>query len=67
MFSFKFDKIDGFIKDYDRIMYLVKFGSEKYDFIYNRIRYLLSAKVVLHMLFLITMPKSKYVYTILYL
>ena len=39
-----FSKIDGFIKDYDGIRYLVLFGSEKYDSIYNRIRYLISVK-----------------------
>ena len=34
----RLDKIDGFI------MELALFESEKYDFIYNRIRYLISAK-----------------------
>ena len=38
------DKIDGFIRDYDGTRYLVLFGSEKYDSIYNRIRYLGSVK-----------------------
>ena len=33
-----FDKIDVFIRVYDGTIYLVLFGSEKYDFIYNRIR-----------------------------
>ena len=36
-----FDKIDVFITVYDGTIYLVLFGSEKYDFIYNRIRYLI--------------------------
>ena len=36
----RFDKIDGFIRVYDRTRYLVLFGSEKYDSMYNRIRYL---------------------------
>ena len=40
----RFDKIDGFIKVYDGSRYLVLFGSEKYDFIYNRIRYVISVK-----------------------
>ena len=39
---FRFDKVDGFIKAYDRTRYLVLFGLEKYDAIYNRIRYLIS-------------------------
>ena len=33
----RFDKIDGFIKVYDGTRYLVLFGSEKYDSIYNRL------------------------------
>ena len=36
----RFDKIDGFIRVYDRTRHLVLFLREKYDFIYNRIRYL---------------------------
>ena len=39
-----FDKIDRFIRVYDGTRYLVLFGSEKYDSIYNRIRYLISLK-----------------------
>ena len=37
-----FEKIDGFIRVYDGTRYLVLLGSEKYDSIYNRIRYLIS-------------------------
>ena len=40
----RLDKIDGFIRVYDGTRYLVLFGSEKYDFIYKRIRYLISVK-----------------------
>ena len=40
----RFDKIYGFIRDYDGTRYLVLFGSEKYDSTYNRIRYLLNMK-----------------------
>ena len=39
-----FDKIDGFIRIYDRTRYLVLFGPEKFDAIFNRIRYLKSSK-----------------------
>ena len=38
------DKIDGFIRVYDRTRYLVLFEAEKYDFIYNWIRYLIGVK-----------------------
>ena len=38
------DKIDVFIRVYDGTGYLVLFGSEKYDSIYDRIRYLTSVK-----------------------
>ena len=37
----RFDKIDGFIRVYGRTRYLELFGSEKYDSIYNKIRYLI--------------------------
>ena len=40
----RFDKINGFIRTYDGIRYLVLFGPEKYDAIYNRVRYLISLK-----------------------
>ena len=40
----RFDKIDWFIRVYYGIKYLVLFGSEKNDSIYNRIRYLTSVK-----------------------
>ena len=41
----RFDKIDGFIiRVYDGTRYLVLFGGEKYDFIYNRIRYFIEVK-----------------------
>ena len=54
-----FNKIDEFIRVYDETRYFVLFGSETYDSIYNRIRYLISEKVVLHTLFLIIMQKTK--------
>ena len=40
----RFDKIDGFIKTYDESKYLVLLGPEKYDAIYDRIRYLIGLK-----------------------
>ena len=40
----RFDKIDGFIRIYDGTRYLTLFGSEKYDAICDRIRYLISLK-----------------------
>ena len=39
-----FNKIDGFIRVYDRTRYLVLLGSKKYDYIYNKIRYFMSVK-----------------------
>ena len=32
-----FEKVDGLIRDYDGTKYLVLFGLEKYDAIYERI------------------------------
>ena len=40
----RFYKIDEFIRTYDGTRYLTLFDSEKYDAIYNRIRYLISLK-----------------------
>ena len=40
----RFFKIDGIIRIYDRTRYLKLFGSEKYEAIYNKIRYLISQK-----------------------
>ena len=39
-----FEKIDGFVKIYDRIRYLALFASERYNVIYNRIKQLISEK-----------------------
>ena len=41
----RFDKINGFIRIYDGTRYLTLFDSEKYDSIYDRIRYLIILKV----------------------
>ena len=41
----RFNKVDGFIIVYDGTRYLVLFGPEKSDVIYNRIRYLKSKKI----------------------
>ena len=40
----RFEKKDGFSRVYDGARYFVLFGSEKYDFIYNRIRYLMEGR-----------------------
>ena len=40
----RFYKIYGFIRIYDGTRYSVLFGSEKYDYTCNRIRYLISVK-----------------------
>ena len=40
----RFDKIYGFSRIYDGTRYLTLFSSEKYDAIYDRIRYLISLK-----------------------
>ena len=39
-----FDKVDGFIRDYDLSKYLVLSTLEKHNAIYDRIRYLLGLK-----------------------
>ena len=44
-FRIRFDQIGGFIRIYYGTRYLKLFDSEKYDAIYDRIRYLISLKV----------------------
>ena len=39
-----FDKVDKFIRHYDRTKYLILIGLGKYDAIYDRIRYLIVLK-----------------------
>ena len=38
------DKVDRFIRVYDGTKYLVLFGGEKYDFVYNKIICLIGVK-----------------------
>ena len=40
----RLDKVDRFIRVYNGSRYFLLFGPEKYDAIYNRIRYLVSQK-----------------------
>ena len=54
-----FVKIDGYIRVYNGTRYLVLFGNEKYDFIYNRIRCLLGLKSGITYVIFIIMQKSK--------
>ena len=62
----RFDKIDRFIRVYNGTRYLVLISPEKYDAIYKNIRYCASQKkVVLYMLFLIIIKKSKLIHMIL--
>ena len=46
-------KIDGFIKIYVGIRYLALLASENFNAIYDRIIYLISTKVVLHIALII--------------
>ena len=40
----RFNKIDEFIRIYDGTRYVVLFVPEKYDSVYNRIKYLIRQK-----------------------
>ena len=55
-----FNKIDGFIKIYDGTKHLVLFGPEKYDAIYDRIRYLISLKSGITYIFSYSFVKIKF-------
>ena len=65
--NIRFDEIDGCIKICDGIRYLVLIGSGLYDATYNRIRYLISKKVVLQIVLIITLQGSDLIHIILYL
>ena len=66
-FHVRFDKIDGFIRIYDETRYLTLFGSEKFDAIYSRIRYLISRNCGITYIFFTISQKSKLILMILYL
>ena len=55
----RFNKIDGFIRIYDGSKYLVLLGPEKYNAIYDRIRYLISLKSSIIYIFLTILQRSK--------
>ena len=61
----RFDKIDGFIRIHDRIRYLTLFGSEKYDAIYDRIRYLISLRSGISYIFSLFLKKQSLILRIL--
>ena len=64
--AYYFDEIDGFIKIYDGIRYLVLFTS-CYDKICDTIKYLISEKVVLQIVLIIILQESELIDIILYL
>ena len=63
----RFDKIDGFIRIYDGNTYLTLFGSEIYEYIYDRIRYIISLKSGVTNVFSHYHAKSMLILMILYL
>ena len=60
----RFNKIDGFIRIYDGTRYLILFGPEKYDAIYEKVRFLTGQKTGTTYVFLIIMQKSKWIYIV---
>ena len=63
----RFDEIDGFIKVYNGIRYLVLLGHLWYDKIYDRIRYRASKKGGITIVLLIILQESEFIHIILYL
>ena len=57
--SIMFDKINRFIRAYDEAKNLVLFGSQKYDAIFERIKYLMNLKSGNQFFFLIITQKVK--------
>ena len=60
----RFNKIGGLIRIFDGTKYLTLFGSENYDAIYDRIRYLISLKSGITYIFSI-LQKSRLILMIL--
>ena len=56
-----FDKLDGFIRVHSGTKYLVLFGLEKYNPIFDRIRYLIRITSRINRCFLIIMQKSNFI------
>ena len=67
--NIRFDKVNGFIRVYDGARYLVLFRPEKYDLIYNKIRYVIRQKscITYVFFFFIIMQKSLLIHMIIYL
>ena len=64
----RFDKIDGFIRVRgDEFRYLVLFDYGVFDKICDKIKYLISEKVVLQIVLIITLEKSELIHIIFYL
>ena len=61
------DKIDGFIRIYDGIRYLVIIGHSWFDERCDSIKYLISEKGVLRIVLIIILQKSKLIHIVLYL
>ena len=66
-FRISFGKTYGFIKMYDVTRYLILFGSERYDAIYDRIRDLISKKGGITDSIIIILGESELTHIILYL
>ena len=66
-FHIRFDEIDGFIKNYGGIRYLVLFGGGFYEEIFYRIKYFILKNVVLPIVLIIYLQESELIHIILYL
>ena len=68
----RFDKIDGFIKTYNGInvyylMFIILLDYGWFDTICDKIKYLISEKVVLQIVLIKVLQKSELIHMILYL
>lgn len=51
MFWIRIDKLNGFIRIYERTRHVTSFDSENYNAIYNRLRYPISRKISIAYIF----------------
>ena len=61
----RFNKVNGFVRVYDGTKYLMLFSLEKYNDIYNSIRYLSELKTGITFVFLTIFEKSKLIQTMI--
>ena len=62
----RFGKINGFIKIYDGIRCLMLYDYKRYNAIYDKIKWLISEKMVLQIVLIIILQESELIHNIIF-